>query len=209
VVGVAPAIRDERLDAEPRPRLYVGYDFFPWPDVSIVLRTAGDPGTAVAAFRGALPEVRPGLALGPTAELSQVLAGVRAWPRSGMQVLAFFGLAALMLAAVGVYGAIASSVESRTREIGVRLALGATPRGVALLLLGCGVSLALIGLGGGLVAALAVSRLIQGFLYGVTATDATSFAAVAAVILGAAGVAAGIPASRAARVDPTRALRAD
>jgi ABC-type antimicrobial peptide transport system permease subunit len=129
--------------------------------------------------------------------------------RFTMLLLAAFAGVAVALAAIGIYGVLAYLVSQRTAEIGVRLAIGATPGDVARLFVREGASLTIGGLVAGLVGAIAAARALRSLLFGVTATDATTFAVVAAALLAVALAASYLPARRAARVDPMAALRAD
>ena len=129
-------------------------------------------------------------------------------PRFRTLLLAGFALTALVLASIGVYGLISYSVAQRTREIGIRVALGAQPRQVTAPIVREGIVLALMGIGLGLGGALAATRLLSSFLFGVEATDPLTFAAVAALLLGVALLASYIPSRRASKIDPLDALRA-
>jgi len=139
--------------------------------------------------------------------MNEVVGGTIAQPRFTTMLLGGFAVVALLLAMIGVYGVISYSVERRTNEIGIRMALGAERSTVFRLVLGEGMRLALIGAVVGIVAALALTRLLQGMLYGVSAHDPLTYAAVAAVLASVAAVACWLPAWRATRVDPIVALR--
>jgi putative ABC transport system permease protein len=126
-----------------------------------------------------------------------------------MILLTAFAALALLLAALGIYGVISYSVSQRTRELGIRIALGATQERVVRLVLGQGMALTSVGIAAGLVGAYWLVRLLASMLFGVTATDAPTFAGVSVVLLGVAGAASYLPARRAARVDPVTAMRAE
>jgi ABC-type antimicrobial peptide transport system permease subunit len=145
---------------------------------------------------------------GPT-PAGELIAAAVARQRFGMLLLLAFGGLALLLAAVGVYGVMAYAVSQRTRELGIRLALGARPGTVRALVLGEGMLLAGLGIGLGLVGALALGRLLVGLLYGVTPTDPRVLAAVCLLLAGASVVACLVPAVRATRVNPVDALRSE
>jgi putative ABC transport system permease protein len=141
--------------------------------------------------------------------MDQILESSLARERMSTIVFMMFAAVAVALAAIGLYGVVSHSVTERTHEIGVRMALGADPRHVLALVVGQGVTTAVAGIAIGLAGALALSRTIEGLLFGVQSTDPVTFAGVAALLLGVALTACAIPAWRATRVDPTRALRAE
>jgi putative ABC transport system permease protein len=139
--------------------------------------------------------------------MDDVVSGSVAQPRFASQILGVFAVLALVLAAVGLYGLIAYTVTQRTHEIGIRMALGAAPRDVLKLVLGQGLKLALAGAAIGIAGAFALTRLMQGLLFQVSATDPVTFIAVTALLTIVALVASYLPARRAMRVDPMIALR--
>jgi putative ABC transport system permease protein len=139
--------------------------------------------------------------------MNEVVGGTIAQPRFATTLLAAFALVALLLAMIGVYGVISYSVQRRTNEIGIRMALGAERSTVFRLVLGEGMRLAIIGAVVGIVAALALTRLLAGMLFGVSAHDPITYAAVALVLASVAALACWLPAYRATRVDPMVALR--
>ena len=172
-------------------------------------RTAADRDAVLAAIRRALNEVDPDLGIWLPQTMDDYLAGPMAQPRLNAVLLSGFALVALLLAAIGLYGALASTVGERTRELGIRSALGATPSRLRRDVLGqalvvCGVG-AVVGLAG----ALAASRLLTALLYDVSPTDPTALLGACALLLGVALAAVYLPARRATRIDPARALRAD
>jgi ABC-type antimicrobial peptide transport system permease subunit len=159
------------------------------------------------SVREAIRSVDPDLPLAKVATLSTLVDDSMTQPRFSVLLLGSFGVLALLLAAVGMYGVISYSVSQRTQEIGVRIALGAERRSVFSMILRQGVRLAGLGIAIGLLAALAVTRLMASFLYGVQATDPLTFAAVSLLLMGVALLACYLPARRATRVDPIIALR--
>jgi putative ABC transport system permease protein len=206
VVGVVGAARDERLDARPRPRIYRPFTYSWWPEPTVLVRTDGNAADMIPAIRRAVLAVDPSVpAISPSLVVHDVQASV-AWPRFSMQVLGVFGLVALALAAMGIYGVTAFSVARRRGEIGLRVALGAEPAGVHWMVLRAALRLALVGIGVGVVASLAVTGLLQSLLYEVSATDPITFVLVPILLLGVAAAAAWVPARRALRTDPRSAL---
>jgi ABC-type antimicrobial peptide transport system permease subunit len=161
------------------------------------------------ALRQAVRDVDPNLSLTPVQSLEQVTALGLLPQRIAASVTTALGAIALLLSALGVYGVIAYSVGQRTREIGVRMAIGATSRDVVRLVLRGGLGLALPGLLFGIAAGLALSRLLRAFLLGVPAADPATFIVVPLILLAAVGLACWIPARRAAGVQPVSALRAE
>ena len=175
----------------------------------IVWRSAVNPASHVPAIREALRAINPKVALYDVRAASDMLANSFGPRRLNLYLLALFAAVALVLAAIGLFGVMAYLVTQRTREIGVRLALGATRREVLQLIVGRGVTLAAAGALLGIVVALWLTRLMSGLLFSVSATDPATFAAVPLVLIGVALVACYIPARRAMRVDPVSALRAE
>jgi predicted permease len=207
VVGVARDVKYRTLGERPRPYVYQPVFQSYQSKMTLVVRTSGEPRALAGAVREQLRALDPNLpvadvkTLGEQFDLSLFPARVAAWTLGG------FGLLALVLAAVGVYGVVSYSVAQRTREIGVRMALGARGADVLRLVLGEGLSVVGVGLALGLLLSLAATRVVAGFLYGVGATDPVTFAGVP-VLLGAIALAAGyLPARRATKVDPMIALR--
>ena len=175
--------------------------------LSVVLRTAGDPALQTAALRSALAEIDPNQPLVKVRTMEENMATTVAQPRFRTWLIGILAMLALVLAAVGVYGVMSYTVTQRTSEIGVRVALGAQPKDVFRIIVGEGLRLALFGVGVGLVAALLLTRLLQSFLFGISAYDPVTFIAVSLLLTLVAAAASYFPARRATRVDPMIALR--
>jgi putative ABC transport system permease protein len=175
--------------------------------LSVVLRTSGDPQLQTSALRSALGEIDPNQPLVRVRTMEDNMAATVAQPRFRAWLIGIFAAVALMLAAVGVYGVMSYTVTQRTGEIGIRVTLGAQPEDVFRIVVGEGLRLALAGVGVGILAALGLTRLLQSFLYGVSAYDPATFAGVAVLLTLVAVAASFFPARRATLVDPMVALR--
>ena len=175
----------------------------------LLVRTAGDPSALVASVRGAIREQDPALAVFALEPFVETVSRSTAERRFTMLVLGLLASVALVLAAIGVHGVLSYSVTERTREIGIRLALGAQPDGVLRLVVAQGMRLALAGTALGLAAAFVLTRSMASLLFSVTPTDPLTFVLVPAGLMLVALVASYIPARRATRVDPVSALRAE
>jgi putative ABC transport system permease protein len=176
-------------------------------NIHLLIRTAGDPLKLAPAVREQVWAINPNLPVVDVMTMEQRLAEAVAPRRFQMLLFGAFAVVALVLAAVGVYGVIAYSVSRRTHEIGIRMALGAAPRDVLLMVVRQGMSLALIGVALGLAAALALARLMENLLFNVKATDPATFAGISLLLISVAALAAYLPARRATKVDPLLALR--
>jgi predicted permease len=208
VVGVAREGKYVSLTEEPRPFLYLPLLQHGATFNETVLLARSDQGAAILdALRAEARRLDPALPLFHVRTLAESLDGQLSDRRQGTLLIAVFGALALLLAAVGLYGVVAYAVAGRTREIGVRMALGAARRDVVALFVGRGARLALIGVGAGLVLSAGLTRLLVGMLFGVGPTDAATFAGVAALLVAVAVAASWLPARRAARTDPMEALR--
>ena len=174
---------------------------------SLFVRVKGEVSAALPTLRREILAAGPGVPINQATSLTSVLADQQSDVRIAMGLLSFAGVLALLLTTLGLYGVVALWVGQRTREIGIRVALGARSAGIVALVLRQGLRLVLIGLPLGLAAALAAVPLLSSYLYGVSATDAATFSAIAALLAGVAVVACYVPARRAMRVDPVRALR--
>jgi putative ABC transport system permease protein len=196
---------------EARPSIYfpLRQSSFPVAPMTLAIRAEGRPADLVPAIRRALAEVDPRVALASAAPFETLLDAQLVQPRLNALLLTVFALAAVTLAAVGLYGVMATMVRQRTHELGVRMALGATSWDVGRLVLGRGVVLALAGTLVGLLGAIAVNRLLAALLFDTAPTDASTLAAVAALLLGVATAASLLPARTSARIEPAAALRAE
>jgi len=173
------------------------------------VRVAGDPPAIVGAVRNEIRAIDREAPIDSVKTLDQRLTESVAQPRFNTLLLALFAGVAMTLTAVGLYGVMAFSVTARTREIGVRVALGARGADVLRLVISQGMKLTLIGVAIGMVAALALTRLMKGLLFGVAPTDPATFALIALLLVGVATLACYIPARRATKVDPMNALRCE
>jgi putative ABC transport system permease protein len=209
VVGVVADIRRADLQTPPPPTMYLPHGQFTLPYMGVIVRSdAGE--TAIAnAVRAAVRRLDPELPIEDVETVDRILERVTGQPRFRALLIASFAGAALLLAAIGLYGLISYTVAQRSPEIGVRLALGATPRQVGRQVLGQGMTLAALGVALGLAAAVGATRLLEGLLYSISTTDPAVYGVVAAVLLIIAALACYIPARRAMRVDPMTALRAE
>jgi predicted permease len=207
VVGVTGDGKYWTLGEEPRPFYYLPFLQNYQPSATLVVRTAGDPGALAPALRAAVSEVDPTVPVFGVHTLAEQVGTSLLPARVVGLVLALFGGLGVALACLGVYGVMAYAVAQRTREIGIRMALGAGRPQVLGLVLGEGARLVGLGTACGLALAVAGSRLITGLLYGVAPTDAGTLAAVTALFLAVALLACYLPARRATRVDPLTALR--
>jgi len=209
VVGVVDDMRNRRLEEDPKPNLYRPLKQSSNLAVSLVLKTRNDPDSLRAALAGEVRAVDPDLPTYGVRPMEELLATATASRRFSTQLLTAFAVLALLLAAVGIYGVMAFVVGQRTREMGIRVALGAHPREVVTLVLREALVLAVAGVAAGAVGAIIMSRYLSGMLFEVKATDPGTYAGIAALLTVTAAVAAWRPARRAAAVDPILALRAD
>ena len=207
VVGVVGHTKHEGLDAEARLQLYMPYRQRPLPFLTVAARTTGDPNTYANQIRRAVQSVDPDQPIANVRTMDELIAQSVGQRRLSMLLLSLFSGIALVLASVGIYGLMSYSVAQRSRELGVRIALGAARSDVLRLVLRQGMSLALMGIVIGVGAALALTRLIESQLYDVRATDPATFVGVAALLAVTALAANLVPALRATRVDPAVVLR--
>ena len=210
VVGVVPDTRYRDLrDARASIYFPLQQSPFPFAPTNLVVRTAGEPSAVIPSLRRLLAERAPGVTLANAVSFESLLARPLAQPRLNALLLAAFAGAAMLLAAVGLFGVLATMVRQRTRELGVRLALGATAGDLRRLVVGRGLAIAAVGGAVGLLGAVAANRLLEAMLYGVSPTDPATLAAVTLLLLVVAAVATLLPARAGARVDPAVALRTE
>jgi putative ABC transport system permease protein len=209
IVGIVADVKVSSLEAETRPAVYMPIFQIPRArsNVIYVVRTTGDAATLTSAVRREIRAVDEELPVYDLRTMNQVIAASVSQRRFSMSLLAVFAAAALLLAAIGLYGVMSYTVTQRTQEIGIRMALGAQANDVLRLIVGQGMTLACIGVAVGLAVGLAISRLISSLLYGVSATDAATFVVISLILTGVALIACFIPARRATKVDPIVALR--
>jgi putative ABC transport system permease protein len=209
IVGVVGDVRNKGLHVPPRPEIYVPQAQHGWAWMSVVVRAPGGFEGLPAALRREVAALDPEQAMYLVQPLTDLVSEAIAVHRFVMGLLSGFAVLALFLAGIGLYGVLAGSVSQRTTEIGVRMAVGAEAADVMRMVLAQAATLAGAGVLIGLAAALALTRLMRGLLYEVSATDPPTFAAVGAVLLVVSLLASYLPARRAARVDPMTALRCE
>ncbi|MEE9236090.1 MAG: ABC transporter permease, partial [Candidatus Acidoferrales bacterium] len=207
VVGVVENLRLTRLSGERMKQVYLPFSQFTPSTLSYVVRTGVEPLSLLQPIRAEVRALDPNLPLWEIGQLDHTLAEVMAPQRLTSLLMGLFAALGLTLAAVGVYGVISYSVNQRTHEIGIRIALGAQRSDIYKIIIGQGLRLAALGIALGLAGAMALARTIESLLYGVSSLDPWSYTLVSAVLAGAAMLACYIPARRAARVDPMVALR--
>ncbi len=209
VVGIVSDTRRRSLDQPPRPAVYLPYTSFVLPYMGAMIRTDRGAAAVTPTIKSIVSQIDPDLPIGEVTTIEQIIADSTGEPRFRSYLIAGFALLALMLAGVGVYGLISFTVTQRVPEIGVRLALGASPRQVFQQVIGQGVKLALIGIALGLVAAAAATTMVQSLLFNTSATEPLVYTALSVLLLAMAALACYVPARRAMRVDPMSALRSD
>jgi putative ABC transport system permease protein len=207
IVGVVGNVRDRRLAEEPVPMMYVPFAQAPFWGGEVLVKSNAPPADVVGAIRAVVNGMDKELPVTGIVTMPEAIDASVAQPKFRAWLLGAFGIVAVLLAAVGVFGVVSFSVASRTQEFGVRAALGASPASIGRMILREGLVLGGVGLSAGLVAALGFARFLRGELYGVTAYDPVTFVISLAILLGVAVAACFIPARRAMSVDPIVALR--
>jgi len=207
IVGVVGDLRDVALSRKPGPMMYVPFAQAPLYGGEVVVRSSSRASSVAAGIRQTVRSIDKDLPVTDVESFPEAVGASVAQERFRTLLMSSFSGIALILATVGIFGVISYSASQRTHEIGIRIPLGAQQRNVLLLILGQGTKLALLGLGAGAAAALPLTHLMAGLLYGVSATDPLTFGAVGIVLLVVAVTACYIPARRAMRVDPMVALR--
>ncbi len=210
IVGVVGDVR-RGLGTDPQAEMYLPYKqadgILPVLTLSVVLRTGVDPATEATALRDVLAGIDKNQPLVKVRTMKDNMTASAALPRFRTWLLGLFALLALLLSTIGIYGVMSYSVTQRVQEIGIRVALGAQQSEIFRLMSGLGLKLAIAGVAAGLVASLALTRVLRSFLYGVSAFDPITYIAVAAVLVGVGLLASYLPARRATSVDPLVALR--
>jgi putative ABC transport system permease protein len=207
VIGVVRTVKYATLGEPPQPIVYFALKQQFAPDVLLSVRTFGDVKSALPSVRASVQSLDPAMQLGFVSTVQALVDDNLTAAKLGAELLAAFGVLALVLAAVGTYGVMSYTVGQRTQEIGIRMALGAKPADVLRLILGGGMAMVLGGIAAGLVVSVFLTRSVSSLLYGIGAFDPIAFAITSALLLGVALVACLLPARRAMRVDPMLALR--
>ena len=210
IVGVVGEVRRDGKQAELAPQVYLPAaqtDVYPVRLGALAVRTSGDPHALVASLQRAVWSVDPDQPITGVRTLDEVLSASLAQRRFNMMLLTSFASLALVLALVGIYGVVAYAAAHRTREIGIRIALGATERDVVALVVRGGLAWVLLGIAAGVGGAIAATRVMTGLLFGVTPTDPATFVSTVIIMAVVALAASYVPARRAASIDPIAALR--
>jgi putative ABC transport system permease protein len=207
IIGIAADVKSLNLDPQVETNVYVPYWQWPMQSPTLVVRTVGNPANFTAAINSEVKALNKGLPAPKVQTMNERLSDVVAEPRFQTLLLSLFGLVTLLLVSAGIYGVVSYSIAQRTHEIGVRMALGASPRAVLRLVLGQGLKLAAYGIALGLVGALAFTRLLKTLLFGVGTNDPRSFSLAVLLLISVVLFACYLPARRAACVDPLVALR--
>jgi predicted permease len=209
IVGVARDVRHSSLQTDVDPYLYRPYSQVVWPRMDVIVRAQDGAALPAAAVRRALRESGTSQPVSEGVALTSIVDRSLGHLRFSMQLLSSFALIAVLLAAAGIFGVASQAVSRRTRELGIRAAIGASPRDLYGLVLRQSMRPVAAGLMGGVAGSLVATRLVQSLLFGIERTDVATYGVVAALLAGAAMVASSIPAFRASRMDPVEALRSE
>jgi putative ABC transport system permease protein len=209
VVGVVGHVRNGALKEPGEPQIYLPALQYATLAMYVTVRTSGDPLSVAPVLGRTVRSIDPDQPIAKVRTMSELLGAATARERFQLALFSIFAASALLLATLGIYGVMAYAVSQRTREIGIRIALGAAPRGVLGLVVKQGVMLAALGVVLGAVLAAGAVRLLRGMLFGVSPTDPVVFGSIATLLVLVAALATYLPARRAARVDPVDALRAE
>jgi putative ABC transport system permease protein len=207
IVGVVGHIRHEGLDRDPRPQVYWPYAQRTQDRVAMVVKTASDPATMTAAIRAGIREVDPNQPVYDVFPMSEFIARTLLAERLNLVLVGSFAVLALLLASIGLYGIVSHLTARRSREFGVRLAVGATPAHLRAMVLRESLARGSIGLGAGILLSTVLTRLLSTMIHGVNALDLLTYSSVAVLLLIVVVVASYVPARRASRTDPASALR--
>ena len=207
VVGVVNTVKTQTLGEPPQPVIYYPLKQHYVPNVVLWVRAKGDPNLALPSVRAAVQEMDKALPLRGIRTVSSIMQDTLAAPRVGAELLGTFGFLALALAAIGTYGVMSYSVNQRTQEIGIRMALGAQKTDVLRMVLGGGMAMVMVGIAAGLAVSTLLTRSMNALLFGIGLFDPASFFGTALILIAVALIACWLPARRAARVDPMVALR--
>jgi putative ABC transport system permease protein len=207
IVGVVADVKFLALSAANTEEMYIPLAQGPWANMTLLVRSESNPHPLITAVREKISETDPNLPVSGILSMDNVIASSVAQPRLIMQFVGVFAGFALLLAAIGIYGVMAYTVNTRKQEMGIRVALGATSPDILRLVVGQGMRMTLIGIALGVAISLGLTRLLSSLLFGVQSTDPLVFSAAALVLVGAAFVACYLPARRATRVDPIIVLR--
>ncbi len=207
IVGIVADVHQSGLDAGPSPELYAPYGEIPPQSVMLAVRTKGHPLQFVNVVRSRIRAIDPDQPISAVKTMNEVVEASLSQPRLIAPLLGVFAGVALLLAIVGSYGMISYSAAQRTQEMGIRLALGAEPTNILRLVVSQALGLVLVGVALGLGGAVALTQVMKSLLFHVSATDPVTFAGIAGLLIVVALLASYIPAQRAARVDPSVALR--
>jgi putative ABC transport system permease protein len=209
IVGVVGGVHQTALDVDAGPHVYFPYPQMPLSDMTVVVKTRSDPRALAGAVKAQVFGIDPDQAVSNLAPMEERLAKSVSFRRFSVVLLGLFAALALLIAAVGVYSVMIHSVSRRTHEMGVRIALGAKPGDLYRLVIGDGMLIVAVGVGIGVLGALALMRLLTVLLYGVSPSDPLAMLASGVALAAAAIAGCYWPARRATRVDPTQALRSE